>query len=358
MPGLPQTLSFSENDELIDLFQIISKVEYLVLLLVLLYCFIPGVTIVNREVVLFGTLICMLVIMALHLVLHQRISKTVMAVETFIIAAFISFIMWHTGKGSSPFMELYLVVIIISSMTLNWLLTLALITFISLSLFYFDFSEYHIELFKGAHLQAFVQSLVTIYALTLIAYLTIMVALLMQKTRHRIKLLSEKDAMTGLFNMRAFSTLIKKGHRQSLRYKHYYAVLMVDADDLKSINDHYGHEMGNKFIINIANAISATVRDADIVARYGGDEFIVFLPETSREGALGCADRIRQYVQRKPLQVAPETEITLSVSIGVACFPLDGVTPEDLINVADRALYQSKHDGKNSVTGSENFQDS
>jgi diguanylate cyclase (GGDEF)-like protein len=123
---------------------------------------------------------------------------------------------------------------------------------------------------------------------------------------------------------------------------------MIDSDNLKRVNDSYGHEAGNRLLRQLASAIQAELRATDVPARYGGDEFIVLLPETPAKGALDVAERIRAAIARMPL-ATEGTSVVASVSVGVACFPEDGRTLDTLAARADRALYEAKQRGRNCV---------
>ena len=126
------------------------------------------------------------------------------------------------------------------------------------------------------------------------------------------------------------------------------SVLMIDSDNLKAVNDNHGHEAGNRLLRQLAERIQAELRYTDVSARYGGDEFIVLLPETPAEGAMDVAERIRESMAAKPL-VFDGKAVTSTVSIGVASFPGDGQSLDAIVGRADRALYKAKHSGRNRV---------
>jgi diguanylate cyclase (GGDEF)-like protein len=123
---------------------------------------------------------------------------------------------------------------------------------------------------------------------------------------------------------------------------------MVDSDNLKHVNDTHGHEAGNRLLRQLANAVQSELRATDVPARYGGDEFIVLLPETPPKGAVDVAERIRNAIAARPLAIDGR-QLTATVSIGVACYPEDGRTLDALAARADRALYQAKQQGRNRV---------
>jgi diguanylate cyclase (GGDEF)-like protein len=114
------------------------------------------------------------------------------------------------------------------------------------------------------------------------------------------------------------------------------------------MNDTHGHDAGNQLLRQLANAMQAELRATDVPARYGGDEFIVLLPETPPKGALDVAERIRNAISVRPLAIDGQ-QVVATVSIGIACYPEDGRTLDMLAARADRALYQAKQEGRNKV---------
>ena len=121
---------------------------------------------------------------------------------------------------------------------------------------------------------------------------------------------------------------------------------MIDSDNLKAVNDGYGHSAGNELLRQLAQAIQAELRFTDVAARYGGDEFIVLLPDTPAKGGMEVAERIRTRVAGQPVQVSGR-DVVSSVSIGLASYPEDGATLDALAAHADGALYSAKQDGRN-----------
>ena len=126
---------------------------------------------------------------------------------------------------------------------------------------------------------------------------------------------------------------------------------MLDVDDFKAVNDRYGHVSGDEVLNLFSNVIRASEREIDVPCRYGGEEFALILPETSRAGAFIVSERIRVDVEALfHHQRIGGTQIDLSISGGIALYPTDANSAEGLLLMADRALYSSKHDGKNKIT--------
>jgi len=173
-----------------------------------------------------------------------------------------------------------------------------------------------------------------------------------------VKELSITDGLTKTFVRRYFLERFKEELRRSIKYNHHLSVLMIDIDHFKMYNDRYGHLVGDVTLKEVAKKIRESIRKVDILSRYGGEEFVVVLPETNSEGAVEAGERIRSAVARSRFRVYDEqTQVT--VSIGIAVFPLDLLIKEtneykdemtlDLLKIADQALYRAKEEGRNRV---------
>jgi diguanylate cyclase (GGDEF)-like protein len=182
----------------------------------------------------------------------------------------------------------------------------------------------------------------------LVAYITTMLAADIRYAVDKIKQVSDTDEMTGLYNMRAFSSILQRAFRQAVRYGHSMSVVMIDSDNLKQINDTYGHESGNRMLLLLVRCIREQLRGSDVVARFGGDEFILLLQETNGKGAAEMAERIRRAVEGSRLSVRGG-DANLTVSLGVASYPEDGGNLEVILEKADKAMYRAKHSGRNKV---------
>ncbi|HEV3494949.1 MAG TPA: diguanylate cyclase, partial [Actinomycetes bacterium] len=158
--------------------------------------------------------------------------------------------------------------------------------------------------------------------------------------------LSVTDPLTGAWNYRYFERRFEQEIERSRRFGRVLALLMLDIDHFKSVNDRFGHQRGDEVLVEFRSRVTGSVRDIDTFARYGGEEFVLILPETNLEGGLAVAEKLRVATHRTPFC---ENGIRLTVSIGVACFPEHATDPEELLRAADEALYEAKLQGRDRV---------
>jgi diguanylate cyclase (GGDEF)-like protein len=161
--------------------------------------------------------------------------------------------------------------------------------------------------------------------------------------------LSLTDELTRLHNARYLRQFLVNEIKRARRYHSNVAALFFDLDDFKRINDMHGHLAGSHVLMEVAAVVLPSVRDTDCVVRYGGDEFVVILPETGVDEAVRVADRIRMKIEKHPFTGGRRLTVSLTASIGVAVFPEDALSPHQLIACADRAMYAAKAASKNCV---------
>ncbi len=161
---------------------------------------------------------------------------------------------------------------------------------------------------------------------------------------------SRFDGLTGLYNRAFFFTTMEQEIRRSDRMGRGFTMLMLDLDDLKPVNDTFGHQWGDRLLRAVADTIRQTIRFTDAAARYGGDEFVILLPETDAAGGYVVGEKLRRDIAAVTLRAA-DRNVRSTVSVGLVTYPDDGRTIEQLVAAADVAMYESKRRGKNRIVG-------
>jgi diguanylate cyclase (GGDEF)-like protein len=157
---------------------------------------------------------------------------------------------------------------------------------------------------------------------------------------------ADYDSLTGIANFGRLTAALERELAHALRYGRALALVMFDIDDLKGWNDRYGHAAGNTALVRVATLLCERSRQSDTAGRYGGDELVLVLPETTTDGALAVAEKVRAAVESL---AHSDGGASLTISAGVASVPADGTTVADLIRAADARLYRAKAAGKNRV---------
>jgi diguanylate cyclase (GGDEF)-like protein/putative nucleotidyltransferase with HDIG domain len=159
------------------------------------------------------------------------------------------------------------------------------------------------------------------------------------------------DGLTGVKTHRFFMEALSAEWKRSTRAGRAFALVLMDLDRFKFVNDFYGHLEGDLVLQRVGQILETNCRRSDVVARYGGDEFVILMPETNMEHARQLASKLRGWVSADPLM----REKNISASFGIACYPLHGSSPQELIQVADASMYLSKHQGGNAVSTADHF---
>ena len=165
-----------------------------------------------------------------------------------------------------------------------------------------------------------------------------------QQQNERLARLATRDSLTGCFNRRAFFETFGKVWESAARYHHPLSCLMVDIDHFKSINDRFGHAVGDDVLKQVGKTLQATARDSDIVCRYGGEEFCILLPHVDLDGAARAAERIRQAIAALAFR-----QLKVTASLGCSDRLQGAASPEAMLEQADQALYDAKQSGRNRV---------
>jgi diguanylate cyclase (GGDEF)-like protein len=334
-----------EQEELRGISRTVAEIHWLLLILVLLYLVFGGDrsdpeadAAVSAGLFFYAAL----VVSFRYANFYKRETRWKIAIEALGMIAFITWVLWYTERLASPLVNLYLLPVITSSLTLGKLATLANVGLIAACYILLGSATLD-EMLSLRFAAGFAAQLGPVL---LVAYITTMFSADIRYGLQHAKLLSETDELTGLFNTRGFAIAANRLFGQAMRYGRAASVLMIDCDNLKTVNDSHGHDAGNRLLRQVANAVQSELRATDVPARYGGDEFIVLLPETPPKGALDVAERIRKAIGGRALGIDGQ-QVAATVSIGIACYPEDGRSLDALAARADRALYQAKQEGRN-----------
>jgi diguanylate cyclase (GGDEF)-like protein len=333
-----------DQDELKGFARSVAEVEWLLLILVLLYLLAPGTSVDERDLMIVGLVGFAAFILAFrYLNFYRRQTRLKIAIETLVMVGFTTAVMIPTGGADSPLVNLYLLPIIVAALTLGKWYTLLMVGLVSLC-----YILAGVESGALISMAGFSGLMAKLSPFVLVAFITTMLSSDIHIARNRIRVLSETDALTGLVNMRAFSRIQRREHARAERYDREYAILLLDMDNLKAINDRHGHEAGNRAIVLVANVITRVIRNTDVAARYGGDEFVILLAETNPAEAEEIARRIRNSISNTTLDYRGNI-IKTSASIGIATYPGDSSDAQELIVQADREMYRVKELGRSPI---------
>lgn len=176
-------------------------------------------------------------------------------------------------------------------------------------------------------------------------------ALKLGETLDQLRRLATRDELTGLLNRREFERILNEEEERSVRFQNALAIVMVDIDHFKKVNDTYGHPAGDSVLREVARRVAAEVRTVDRVMRFGGEELVLILVQTDRAAALEVAQRVCTAVELEPVVVSDAVKLNVTVSAGAASMPEDATSGLTLLNAADKALYAAKARGRNRAVG-------
>jgi diguanylate cyclase (GGDEF)-like protein len=165
----------------------------------------------------------------------------------------------------------------------------------------------------------------------------------------QLRLQASTDDLTGLYNRRQATARLAEQWALATRYGHPLSCLMIDVDRFKAVNDTHGHDVGDEVLGHLAKLFRQTLRQSDMIFRMGGEEFMVLLPHQDRQAAAACGERCRQAVVDEPAPCAGGN-VSVTISVGLACLNSHHASPEQLLRSADRALYAAKAAGRNAMS--------
>jgi diguanylate cyclase (GGDEF)-like protein len=342
----PESTASIEQEELRGISRSVGEIEWLLMIVVLLYHVFGGTGEEEKPVIVLAMVLYAMCIMGFRYAnFFKHESRWKLAVETWIMTAFITWALFHTGRLESPLLNSYLLVIITSALALGKLTTLLELALIGACIIFLggQSSLDHVLSLKYAA-GIFAQ----FAPFVLVAYITTMFASDIRYGLNKVKLLSETDELTRILNRRGFAIIADRLFGQAVRYDRPISLLLIDCDNLKPVNDTLGRKSGDALLIALVKAVQTQLRHTDILARQGGDEFLVLLPETPAGGAHDAAEKVRTAVESVALALDGKL-VRTTVSIGAASYPADGSTLDLLLAQADRNMYQAKLGGRNRV---------
>lgn len=187
-------------------------------------------------------------------------------------------------------------------------------------------------------------------ALVITTTVTFMVKyILRDKDYEKTYALATTDSMTGLYNHRFFQDHMRRSIEQANRFKHKFSLVLIDIDFFKKFNDTYGHQAGDEVLRHVARKLKKSVRNVDVVARYGGEEMAIILDRATEEEALAVAQKVVKAIAEEAYPIAEGVAKHVTISCGVATYPTHGNTPSELIEFSDAGLYRAKENGRNQV---------
>lgn len=268
----------------------------------------------------------------------SRQPRLKLHIESWSMVIFVTAVLWLTGKSSSPLLNLYLLPITLSALTLGRIATLTQVAAIALCHLLLAAATPGLDVVSSVYAG---RALGELAPFLLVAYSTTALSADVTAARERILNLAQTDTLTGLYNLRMFNQLWQREHTACERSQGVYALLLINMDKLKEINDTFGHEGGNSAILLVSQCLQRSVRGTDTPARFGGDEFVVLLPDATAAIAETVVNRVRHNVYKQTLDLRSKM-IRCSVSIGVVSYPKDGRETRELLTLADRRMSRDK----------------
>jgi diguanylate cyclase (GGDEF)-like protein len=317
----------------------VSEIEWLLLILVVLYLFFVNPALARSPSVL-GVLLGFAAFVLVFRYARPFATRThiKLTVEILGMFAFLTAVLALSGGVHSPLINLYLLPIVTAGLALGKRATALVVVLVCLC---YPLLQVLTEGTEGLTADFAVTAVGVLAPFALVAFCTTLLVENINTAKQRIRALSDRDELTAIYNMRAFTRLAEQEHELASRTERPYSILMVDIEHLKVLNETYGHEAGNRAVKLVAEALQRLTRSTDVVARFGGDEFIVLLSGADRAVAEEVAQRIRNVVFATTLEVDVKM-VRLKVNVGAASFPEGGNSLQVVMTASDRMMYKDK----------------
>jgi diguanylate cyclase len=322
-------------------------VDGLLLLLALLYLFVSRSGMAFPDAYLLTLGIYGTLVLALRYArIFQAAPDRQLIFQCSLMVAFITALSILAGGERGPLLNLYLLPVVSCSLTLGRFATIVQLLLVIVG-------RLIISIFENQHVVSLDYALSMTAELApvfLVAFLTTRLAGDIHAARGRIRDLSNRDDLTGVDNMKSFNRRMRDEINRAAQRNSNFSVLKIDIDGLRVINGRFGHDTGNRVIVSVVHSLRRSTRPMDLIARYGGDEFVVYLANADRDVAQAVANRIRHNVFSTTIDFANNMR-RIAVNIGIAVFPADGRELEPLMKVADKAIYAEKTPGNERTSG-------
>jgi diguanylate cyclase (GGDEF)-like protein len=316
----------------------IAEVEWLLLILVILYLYVTRPDLA-RDFRVIGALIGFTgFVLVFRYAPGFTRTRLKIVLETLAMVIFLTLVLALVGLEASPLVNLYLLPIITASLALGKRSTVLLLALVSAC--YVGIAALANEAEPSAAAIA-TQAIGMLAPFVLVAFLTTLLVENIRSASEQISVLAVHDEVTRALNMDAFARFLAREHESASRAGKLYTLLMLDVSHLKLLNEAHGRDAGNLALRLVADAVTRVIRHSDVIARYGGDEFIVFLRDTDRALGEEVAQRIRNVVFATTLELDAKI-VRLKVHVGVVTYPEDGPSIRALMAGADRAMVQDK----------------
>jgi diguanylate cyclase (GGDEF)-like protein len=317
----------------------VAEVEWLLLILVVLYLIVVDPLLASSVGVVSVLLgFAGFVLLFRYARPFARRTHFKLTIEIFAMLAFLTAVLVAAGGVDSPLVNLFLLPIVTAALALGKRAAALVVVLVCVCYPLIGVFTHGPDSLTREFALAGIGVLAPF---ALVAFSTTLLVDNINMAKRRIRALSDRDELTSIYNMRAFTRLAEQEHETASRMERPYAILMVDIEHLKTINDTYGHEAGSRAVKLVAEALARLTRSSDLVARYGGDEFIVMLVGATKEVADEVAQRVRNVVFSTTLEVDVKM-VRIKANVGAASFPEQANNLQAVMAAADRAMYKDK----------------
>ena len=317
----------------------IADVEWLLLVVILVYLFVAQPALADPLVVIGALVVFAAAVLVLRFTPQLRVRLQLkISLEILAMIGMLTVVLSQIGGATSALVNLYLLPVIATALVLERRATVLVTTLVCLCYFLLATLDAGVQSLNRV---VFAEALGVLVPFVLVAFLTRLLTENIRRANRRIRDLADRDELTNLLNIGAFMRLAERAHKKAVRKEGTYSIQLIDIDQLKHINDTYGHEAGNKALKVVAEALLRVTRSEDLVARFGGDEFITLLADSEVTFATDVAQRLRSVVYAATFEVNMDI-VRVQVNVGVANFPVDAEALERVMAAADRAMYADK----------------